>query len=154
MLLCLLIRGYPILGKGYPIQSWMKGTPSQVQVKGTPSQGVPHPILDGSTQSQVPVGGYPIPGGTPSSLGTPTWSLGTPPPSAEWGTPIQTWDRPPISWNGYSLSRLEMGYPPPGHGMGYPPPHQLNGVPPPPASVDRHRLVSKHNLPSYFVHRR
>ena len=136
----------------------------------TPSShggGVPHPVM---------VGGVPHPvmlGGTPSSHGGGT--LGTPhhPDLAGGvhGVPptIQTWLYPPPS-------RPGLGTPPhhqdlAGDGvpsptiqtwLGYPhPPQTWDGVPltpdlgwgTPHKCGQTHRLMSKHYLPSYFVHR-
>ena len=113
-------------------------------------------------------GGWEVPHlwreGIPSSPG---WG-GVPHPRSTWKVPHPRWGVPhPVLDGGGTLR-----YPPVHTWEGYPPiswmgyPRQLDRVPPtwtwdgvPPVSWmgkcrQTHRLVSKHNLPSYFVHGR
>ena len=127
---------------------WVGGTPSQIRMGGTlprsgwgggyPSQvrtGVPYPVLMGGG------GCYPIPGqdeGYPHPVRKngvpPHWPDGLCHLGPGWGNPP-----PPYLGPGWGTpSHLELG-----PGWGTPPPCE-----------QRHRLLSKHYLPSYFVHGR
>ena len=149
MLLCLMGRG------GTPFSPGRGGTPPS-----RPGRGVPPPLT-----IQTWPGGYPdtlhhpdlargdIPLPSIPGQGYP----GVPPVQTTDGVhPIQTWNGVPLHldliwgtpshqdlWWGTPLSRPGMGYPPPQSRprMGYP--FSICG--------QTYRLVSKHNLPSYFV---